>query len=151
MSIINTSTGGTLTIRKVEVKPNQGALILVYYYDEIQSLSKYRLEMSGQDYANWGNSDDYLIDWVIKNVACEGVKAVKPPINDFKEDEPIVKQIYTGEQQPIQQQQPVNISSGASVHNENDIKTIEQLQNELAEQKNKLSTITSLLISKGMV
>jgi hypothetical protein len=97
MSIIHTSTGGTLTIRKVEVKPNQGALIWVYYYDEIQSLSKYKLEMSGQDYANWGNNDDYLIDWIIKNVASEGVTAVAPPVPNFNEDDPIVKQIYKGE------------------------------------------------------
>lgn len=151
MSIINTSTGGTLTIRKVEVKPNQGALIWVYYYDEIQSLSKYRLEMSGQDYADWGNSDQYLIDWVIKNVASEGVKAVVPPAPNFKEDEPIVKKIYTGEQQPEQQQQTANISSAQSVHNDNDVAKINDLETQLATLQTKMASMLQIMISKGLV
>jgi hypothetical protein len=56
-------------IRKVDVKIKESAEIILDLVDSNNSYAgtKY-LVMSGEDYANWGSDDDYLINWIKNNL-----------------------------------------------------------------------------------
>jgi hypothetical protein len=58
--IINfqTTLGAILMIRRVEVMPKQSAEIKCIYSDN--GNEKHTIVLSGADYANWGDNDDYL-------------------------------------------------------------------------------------------
>ena len=58
--IINfqTTLGAILMIRRVEVIPKQSAEIKCIYSDN--GNEKHTIVLSGADYANWGENDDYL-------------------------------------------------------------------------------------------
>lgn len=58
--IINfqTTLGAILMIRRVEVMPKQSAEIKCIYSDN--GNEKHIIVLSGEDYARWGDNDDYL-------------------------------------------------------------------------------------------
>lgn len=178
MDIVQTTCEGYgIHMRKIEIMQLNKMAKIEYQLQTPGNLEHKTLIIEGSDYQAWNNDDRYILDFVcskhnlvrkpniqpptltelyyIKNddgTLTEKSHEVPNPDYDPNKTEEIFYKFpnaptYSAPIQP----QTFNISSGASVHNENDIKTIEQLQNELAEQKNKLSTITSLLISKGMV
>ena len=56
-------------IKNVEVDLNQCANIRVDLFDNNDNYAGSRfLVMSGNDYANWGSDDNYLINWVKNNL-----------------------------------------------------------------------------------
>jgi hypothetical protein len=56
-------------IRKVDVKLKESAEII---FDLVDNTGHYAgtkyLVISGEDYANWGSDDDYLINWIKNNL-----------------------------------------------------------------------------------
>jgi hypothetical protein len=56
-------------IRKVDVKLKESAEIV---FDLVDNTGHYAgtkyLVISGEDYANWGSDDDYLINWIKNNL-----------------------------------------------------------------------------------
>ena len=56
-------------IKRVEIKLKEYANIV---FDLINNNNDYvgtrHLVMSGEDYANWGSDDDYIINWVKNNL-----------------------------------------------------------------------------------
>lgn len=61
-----------LFVRINSIIPNQEAEFIVdFRNDELGSLYQQSIKMDGDDYHNWGNDDNYLIDWIIAKVKCE--------------------------------------------------------------------------------
>jgi len=56
-------------VKSIEVKLTQSANILVDLLDKNNNYAGTEsLEISGNDYANWGTDDDYLINWIKNNL-----------------------------------------------------------------------------------
>jgi len=134
--IINfqTSLGTTIMIRSVDIKPKSAALIKLIYVDSFAVVEKHNIVMEGDDYAAWGNDDDYLGEFVCKKltggvarIIKEGEDYIPPPQTQIMQDD------------------------NRSVHNEADIQKIQTLQEQLDAQAAKLKTITDMLIGKGLV
>jgi hypothetical protein len=87
--------------------------------------------LEGDDYANWGASDDYIKEYI-----CDKEGFIGRPIPE-NEAPPVAQ---------FDQQ-----SDSRSVHNEADIQKIQTLQEQLDAQAAKLKTITDMLIGKGLV
>lgn len=57
------------TVKSLEVKLTQSANILVDLLDKNDNYAGTEyLEISGDDYANWGSDDDYLVNWIKNNL-----------------------------------------------------------------------------------
>ncbi len=132
---IRTNINTTISIRDLTIRPNDKAIIKYYYRDGVE-FSKGTLILEGDAYKNWGNDDNYLIAFLVKTVCGSNVEPV--------DESGATIDVVFREQTP-------NISSSASVHNENDIKTIENLQSQLDIQTQKLQKMVELLISKGLI
>ena len=85
------------------------------------------VSISGDEYKEWSNNDD----WIYQKVA---VKLALGTLADS--DTPYV---------------PAPIEDNRSVHNEGDIQKIQTLQEQLDAQAAKIKTITDMLIGKGLV
>lgn len=135
--IINfqTSLGTTIMIRSVDIKPKSAALIKLIYVDSFAVVEKHNILMEGDDYAAWGNDDDYLGEFVCKKLT-GGVARI------IKEGEDYIP--------PPPQTQIIHDDS-RSVHNEADVQRIQTLQEQLDEQKKKLEQITNLLFKNGAI
>lgn len=134
--IINfqTSLGTTIMIRSVDIKPKSAALIKLIYVDSFAVVEKHNIVMEGDDYAAWGNDDDYLGEFVCKKLTGGVARIIKdgedylpPPPTQIMQDD------------------------NRSVHNEADIQKIQTLQEQLDEQAAKLKTITELLFKNGSI
>lgn len=135
--IINfqTSLGTTIMIRSVDIKPKCAALIKLIYVDSFAVVEKHNIVMEGDDYAAWGNDDDYLGEFVCKKLTGGVARIIKdgeeyllpPPQTQILQDD------------------------NRSVHNDADIQKIQTLQEQLDEQAAKLKTITELLFKNGSI
>jgi hypothetical protein len=130
--IINytTALGCILMIRQVIVKPKESALIKCIYHDNCYP-EKHNIQLMGEEYARWGENDDYL------GVVCLAKINPADKIADM-EVNAISAAIPTA-----------TIDDNRSVHNEADIQRIQTLQQQLDEQAAKLKTITELLFKNG--
>ena len=91
--------------------------------------------LEGDDYANWGSSDDY-----IKAYICDKEGFIGRPVPEVDASgNPIVYQV------------PEAQDDNLSVHNEADIQRIQTLQEQLDAQAQKLKTITDLLFKNGAI
>jgi len=56
-------------IKRIEIKIKESAGIMIDLVDNTGNSAGTRyLTMSGEDYANWGSDDDYLINWIKNNL-----------------------------------------------------------------------------------
>jgi hypothetical protein len=129
--IINytTALGCILMIRQVIVKPKESAIVKCIYHDNSYP-EKHNIELSGEEYARWGENDDYL------GVIC--LAKINP-----------ADKIADMEVSAISAAIPTATNDNRSVHNEADIERIQTLQQQLDEQAAKLKTITELLFKNG--
>lgn len=98
-------------------------------------LTLYKLDMNEEDYKQWGTDDDYIKRWICSQIEIlGGVNIENNNINI----------------QNITEQQTI-INDGRSVHNDNDLELIHNLQQELEEQKAKLQSIMSLLSKSNIL
>ena len=135
--IINfqTSLGTTIMIRSVDIKPKSAALIKLIYVDSFAVVEKHNIVMEGDDYAAWGNDDDYLGEFVCKKLTGGAARIIK-------EGEDYI---------PPPPQTQIMQDDARSVHNEADVQRIQTLQQQLDEQAAKLKTITDLLFKNGAI
>ena len=129
------SSGGFIDIQGITINPNVSA--------RVQSLCCFSggvvqmkfVDITGDEYTNWGNDDNYLI-------ALVGHKLGMGQRVQHNSDGDIL---------PIITPSTTQQDGGASEHNAFDVAKIENLQIELESQKNKLKTITDLLIGRGII
>lgn len=63
VAVINKIT--SITIQVSSIIFNKSALLLVSLYDENDKyISTVNIDLAGDDYANWGNDDAYLLQYV---------------------------------------------------------------------------------------
>jgi len=69
ITVTTTTVIDKFIIQRVEVKLKESAYIVVDLVNNTGNYagSKY-LTISGEDYANWGSDDDYLINWIKNNL-----------------------------------------------------------------------------------
>jgi len=69
ITVTTTTVIDKFIIQRVEVKLKESAHIVVDLVNNTGNYagSKY-LTVSGEDYANWGSDDDYLINWIKNNL-----------------------------------------------------------------------------------
>lgn len=176
-NIHTTSDGYEILLRKVEiVEINKKAKIEYEYRTPSEMLMK-TIIIEGAEYQAWNNDDRYILDLVcskhnlvrkpfiepatitelyyIKNsdgTLTEKAHEVPNPNYDANAKEEVFYKFpnaptYTA---PIQQQ-TVNISSSQSVHNDNDVAKINDLETQLATLQGKMANMLQIMISKGLV
>jgi hypothetical protein len=119
----------TFWVTNVSVVPHEGASIRVQVHYQNGALANEFVNISGDEYKEWSNNDDWIYQKVATKLAL-GVLA--------DSDTPYVPA-------PA----PVTTDDTRSVHNPSDIETIQTLQQQLDEQKRKLETIMDLLVKSG--
>jgi len=126
-----TSNNIRVQVLEVSVLLHSRAFIQAYLFLPT-GLTLFKLDMSPEEYANWGADDNY-----IKHFICSKMDILGTPVD--------------GEGgQPIQTSTAiVSQDDTRSVHNEADIQRINSLQQQLDEQAQKLKTITELLFKQG--
>jgi len=69
ITVTTTTVIDKFVIQRVEVKLKESAGIMIDLVDNTGNYAGTRyLTMSGEDYANWGSDDDYLINWIKNNL-----------------------------------------------------------------------------------
>jgi len=67
VAVINNITSITIQISSIIF--NTSAVLLVSLYDEQNKyISTVNLDLTGDDYTNWGNNDDYLVTLVCQKL-----------------------------------------------------------------------------------
>lgn len=115
-------------VTNVSVVPHEGASIKVQVHYQNGALANEFITIGGDEYKEWAADDKWIYHKVATKLAL-GVLA----------DGDNVPSAY------------VPIDDGRSVHNQNDIETINTLQAELDQQKAKIEQINKLLISRGIL
>ena len=134
------SSGGFIDIQGITIKPNLSARVQALCFFSGGVVQMKFVDITGDDYTNWGNDDDYLI-------ALVGQKLGMGQRVQHSSDGDILPIMTTSRVQQDDNRSQHNISQ----HNINDIEKIENLQIELESQKSKLQTITDLLIGRGII
>jgi len=128
----------TFWITNVSVAPHEAASIKVQVHYQNGALANEFIQITGDEYKEWGADDD----WIYQKVATKLALGVLAHSADA-----------SGNPVPyIQAPAPVSVSVSddtRSVHNQRDIETIASLQEQLDAQAAKLKTITELLFKNG--
>ena len=114
-------------VMNVSVAPNEAVAIKVQVQYQNGALAMEFINITGDEYKEWGNDDNWIYQKVARKLAL-GVLA--------DSNMPYVS---------------VPIQDNRSVHNDADIQKIQTLQEQLDAQAAKLKTITDMLIGKGLV
>jgi hypothetical protein len=123
-----TSNGIRVQVLEISVLIHKSALVQAYLFLPT-GLTLFRADMTEEEYAQWGNDDNY-----IKHFICAKMPILGTPIN--------------GEGAAIQTTTAM-IDDTRSVHNEADLQRINSLQDQLTAMETKLKTITDLLFKNG--
>ena len=126
----HTTIGFRVHILPIQVSLDKSADLCAMIFNPA-GLHKFNYIIQGDEYTNWGSNDNY-----IKELVCDKEAWIGRPVYSDSDILPI-----------ISTPQDDNISQ----HNSNDVAKIENLQIELESQKNKLKTITDLLIGRGII
>lgn len=130
-----TSNGILVHVLPIEILLGKGATFSAYLFLP-SGLQHQHYRITGEDYARWGEDDDY-----IKHYICDKHTILGRPVSDTDENgNPII--MTTIASTPID-------NDNRSVHNEADIQRIQTLQEQLDAQAQKLKTITDLLFKNG--
>ena len=132
MRPFQTDKGAHIHVFPITITMGASATFRCVIYSSSSTYDKvYNLE--GDDYANWGATDDYIKEYI-----CNKEGFIGKPVPDKDNDGNAI--IY----------EPV-ISDNHSVHNPNDLELITNLQSELDNQKSKIEQINKLLLSRGIL
>lgn len=123
-----TSNNIRVQVLEVSVLLHSRAFIQAYLFLPT-GLTLFKVDMTPEEYAQWGVDDDY-----IKSFICSKMPILGTPIN--------------GEGAAIQTTTAM-IDDTRSVHNEADLQRITSLQDQLTAMETKLKTITDLLFKNG--
>lgn len=179
MDIVSTTCDGyEIHMRKVELMQLNKMAKIEYHVKTPTDIQLKTLIIEGAEYQAWNNDDNYIIDYIcskhnlvrkpiiqpptltelyyIKNddgTLTEKSHEVPNPDYDPNKTEEVFYKFpnaptYTA---PIQQQQTANISSAQSVHNDNDVAKINDLETQLATLQGKMANMLQIMISKGLV
>lgn len=129
-----TSNGIRVQVLEISVLLGKKAHIQAYLFLP-NDLTLAKLDMTEQEYSQWGSDDGY-----IKHFICSKFEILGKPI----EGEPI-------EGAAITALQPVQYDDSRSVHNESDLAKIQALQEQVTAQEAKLKTITELLFKNNVL
>lgn len=124
-----TSNGIRVQVLEVSVLLHSRAFIQAYLFLPT-GLTLFKIEMTPEEYAQWGADDNY-----IKQFICSKMPILGVPVDGDGG-------------QPIQAATALH-EDARSVHNEADIQRINALQDQLDAQAAKLKTITELLFKQG--
>ena len=133
-----TSNNIRVQVLEVSVLLHSRAFIQAYLFLPT-GLTLFKLDMTPEEYANWGADDNY-----IKHFICSKMDILGVPV-DGEGQTQIQSASYISSQQ--QQTQDDN----RSVHNEADIQRITALESQIAEQTKLVTQLKNILISKGMI
>ena len=125
-----TTIGFRVHILPIQITLNRSASLSAMIFHPA-GLHNFNYIIQGDEYTNWGNDDNY-----IKELVCDKETWIGRPVYSDSDILPIIS---------------TSQDDNRSQHNSNDVAKIETLQIELESQKNKLKTITDLLINKGMI
>ena len=131
----HTTLGAYLMIRRVDIIPKESATIKCVYSDN--GNEKHTIVLTKEEYARWGENDDYL------GIVC--LQKINPAdkIAELPTTQSGMTTTYTNESQVT------HYDDNRSVHNEADIARIQTLQEQLDAQAAKLKNITDLLFKNG--
>lgn len=141
MPFVEFITSNNIRVQVLEVS------VLLHKYAFVQcycflptGLTLYKLDMTEEEYAQWGNDDDYIKHWICSKV---------PLLGSFAE-------AYDEFNQPVVLGQEITNtattqSDNRSVHNDADLQRISSLEAQIAEQTKLVTQMKNILISKGMI
>jgi hypothetical protein len=155
-----------LYLESIFINPEKSASIS-YTVKDIKrgQLTRYTYEMDGEQYKKWGNDDTIIYHLLCIKHGYQYVPYVEPEffeeVNVWRDEatgemkSEMIKRpnpLFTGEQPKIENipipEALIRTDDNRSVHNENDLEVINDLQKQLDEQKLKVQNIMNLL-SKG--
>ena len=155
-----------LYLESIFINPEKSASIS-YTVKDIKrgQLTRYTYEMDGEQYKKWGNDDTIIYHLLCIKHGYQYVPYVEPEffeeVNVWRDEQTgemkteMIKRpnpLFTGEQAKIEiipiPEALIRTDDNRSVHNENDLEVINDLQKQLDEQKLKVQNIMNLL-SKG--
>lgn len=88
VAVINNIT--SITIQVSSIIFNTSAILLVSLYNENDKyVSTINLDLSGNDYANWGNNDEYLLSYVCNKLNIQLDYQEHPEQSQEQSQEPI--------------------------------------------------------------
>jgi hypothetical protein len=119
-----TSNNIRVQVLEISVLLHKSAFIQAYIFLPT-GLTLAKLDMTPEEYAQWGNDDTYIQNFICSKFSILGT----PTTQAFDE--------YNN---------PVILTDATSVHNPNDVQTIQSLQSQLDEMKTKMEAITSMLL-----
>ena len=127
-------TSNNIRVQALEISILLGKSAFIQCYCFLPTgLTLYKLDMSTEEYSNWGSDDNYIKQWI-----CSKIPLLGHPVDNVDELN----------NQPVLQS---NLDDNRSMHNEADLQKIQSLQEQLDAQAAKLKTITDMLIGKGLV
>jgi hypothetical protein len=120
-------------VTNVSVAPHEGARIQVQVHYQNGALANEFIAIGGDEYKEWAADDNWIYQKVATKLAlgvlADSVDASGNPVEYVRA--------------------PVVADDTRSVHNPNDVETIQSLQEQLDAQAAKLKTITELLFKNG--
>jgi hypothetical protein len=123
-------------VKNVSVAPHEGARIQVQVHYQNGALANEFLTIKGDEYGEWAADDNWIYHKVATKLAlgvlADSVDASGNPV-----------------QYVSAPAAPTTTDDTRSVHNPNDVETIQSLQEQLDAQAAKLKTITELLFKNG--
>jgi hypothetical protein len=127
-----TSNNIRVQVLEISVLLHKYAFIQCYCFLP-SGLTLYKLDMSTEEYSNWGSDDNYIKQWI-----CSKIPLLGHPVDNLEElhNQPVLEP---------------TLDDNRSIHNEADLQKIQSLQEQLDQQASKLKVITDMLIGKGMI
>jgi hypothetical protein len=133
--IFNTDKRVSVHVLPITISLGHSASFRALVFTGTMSYGKV-FNLEGAEYANWGSSDDYIKEYI-----CNKEGFIGRPVPEVDVDgNPIVYQAP----EPVQ-------DDNRSMHNEADIRKINDLETELNEQKLKLDKILGLLGKNNLI
>jgi hypothetical protein len=69
VTVTTTTVIDKFVIKRIEIKIKESAVIMIELIDSTGNYAGTRyFTISGDDYANWGSDDDYIINWIKNNL-----------------------------------------------------------------------------------
>ena len=151
------SSGGMIDIQGITITPNTSAKIQALCFFSGGVVQMKFVDISGDEYSNWANDDNYLIALVGHKLGMG--QRIQPVSNltdpSHPEPMPLPSYAFPSALSPAQLS-PSTIGSKQqddmrSVHNEADIAKITTLEEQMLEQTRQLQQMRQIMISKGMI
>ncbi len=176
MDIVSTTCEGyEIHMRKLEIMQLNKMAKIEYHLKTPTDVQLKNLIIEGADYQAWNNDDRYIVDFVcskhnlvrkpniqpptltelyyIKNddgTLTEKSHEVPNPDYDPNKTEEVFYKFPNAPTYSAPIQTP-NISSAQSVHNDADVAKINDLETQLANLSSKMSSMMTVMISKGLI